>query len=104
MNKFKEILDLYRLHLILAAFIFILGLISGIALVPKCKTKEYLCGPSLKEITLLRQENKNILLKAAQNLDKALKDQKDLLEKKSQEKYKRLEKACNELDCAACKK
>ena len=100
--------DLKEFYIAIIAAIFIVGLVLGALLfslfTEDCKTREQLCiadiqqNKSLKE-TLSKQE-----LLCSEKIDSVIKITLKNANHKFSSKYKRLEQACNQLDCAQCRR
>ena len=100
--------DLKDIYYIILGSVFTLGLILGAviyaSLVEECKPREVLCkadivlNNTLKD-TLSKQEALCI-----QKIDSSVKASLENQTQRFNLKFKRLEDACNQLDCAQCKR
>lgn len=87
---------------------FLLGFLVGVMVYalfsPACKSRDQLCSLDIKEIALLRTTLKKQELKCLETTDIAIKKVRSAEKEKYIEKRNRIEKACNVLDCAQCKR
>ena len=100
--------DLKDIYYIVLGSVFAVGLIIGAIvhslIVKECKPREVLCkadivlNNTLKD-TLSKQEALCI-----QKIDSAVKESLQTQSSRFDLKFKRLENACNQLDCAQCKR
>jgi len=100
--------NLKDIYYIVIASVFTLGLILGAILhallTEKCKPRDILCKPDITlnntlKGTLAKQEALCI-----QKIDLAVKSHSESQSQRFDLKFKRLEEACNKLDCAQCRR
>jgi gas vesicle protein len=97
-----------HMYLIVISAVFLFGALVGALLLSACtetcKTREQLCSLDIKQNTSLKaqltaSENK-CFVSIDTSLKRCVKDQSKLCSSK----VKRLEEACNDLDCAQCRR
>ena len=97
--------NLYKIFLA-ASFIFglAIGFFLAVAIIPDCKTRAQLCAQDIKSNDSLRTQLSKSELKCSELLtatvEKVLHEQSLIQD----QKVKRLEEACNDLDCLQCKR
>jgi|APSaa5957512535_1039671.scaffolds.fasta_scaffold66006_3 hypothetical protein len=86
---------------------FVVGLLLGVLLFnvfsKDCKTRQELCSVDIKEISLLRAKLNQTEADCFKSVDEAVEKTKASETNACSIRLKRIEDACNELDCLQCK-
>lgn len=104
MNSFFQ--DILKDIKILAAIFFISFLFGilfyALFLDKPCRTRLDLCKLDIVHIESLKSKLSKLNAECIEKIDTAVSLEKESNKKAFDKKYKRLEKACNELDCLQC--
>ena len=87
---------------------FVIGFLFGLAVfaffASDCKDRKELCSLDIKEIASLRNVLKEQELKCIEAIDTATSEITKHEEEKCSSSLKRIKAACNDLDCAQCRR
>lgn len=97
-----------QMYLIVVGTVFLFGCLCGAlifsAIIDDCKTRDELCKLDIKQITSLKAQLTESENKCFTSIDKSLKRCVQEQVNICKDKVKRLEDACNDLDCAQCRR
>ena len=97
-----------HMYLIVVSAVFLFGCLCGAlifsAISEDCKTRDELCKLDIKQIASLKAQLTESENKCFASIDKSLKRCVKQQVELCKDKVKRLEDACNDLDCAQCRR
>ena len=100
--------NIEQVYVIIIGAVFLLGAIFGAtlfyALSEDCKGRAELCALDIKQNDLLKKQLSESEKKCFSSIDSSVKTCVEEQEKLCDTKLKRIEDACNDLDCAQCRR
>lgn len=97
-----------KMYLIVLSSVFLFGCFIGAALnlafSEDCKTRQELCSLDIKQIQLLKAQLTKSESSCLKLIDTSVSKAKKDLQLLCDEKFERIQDACNKLDCLQCEK
>ena len=103
--KVDDLAKVWKLFLLAALLLgFLLGVLFHYSITPSQKSKSELCSAERKQVLVLKAQVTKSEQSCFTKIDETIKRITSAQETKCLNKTKRLEDACNELDCLQCRR